>query len=162
MTEDQYIGSLKAAWPLRRDVDAADEFLRLADKAVAEHPGSAALWSLRGDLIQLGSGRTGHDLGEALESYKKAAELAPDDPEHHSDIGFFHDAVEDAPELAIAPFEKAIELGGDAACFAGLARALTQCGRKDDAHRVLESCPYPHSASVHEILAEINDGEWDR
>ena len=119
----------------REFATAAD--LREVEQAIREHPASAALWILRGDLIQLCDDiLDDYPLEEALRSYQRASRLAPDDPEPQIEMGHYLDAIADDPGGAVPHFRAAIELGGGEAATKGLADAVAQLDHRtklDDA-----------------------------
>lgn len=76
MTEDDYISRLRAGWP--KYSNASLEIIALADEAVHAFPNSARMWVMRGDLIQISPKSGPYPLEEALRSYQRAAEIAPE------------------------------------------------------------------------------------
>jgi tetratricopeptide (TPR) repeat protein len=142
------------------------EDLEQVEHALAEHPSSAALWNVRGDFIQLSDDPPAEldrwPLDQALASYQRAAEVAPNDPEAFESIGYFYDAVEDRPSDAEAPFRRALELGAGDVAAAGLARVLAELGRKDEALAFLAvaRAADPDSDDLEEIEGEIRSGMW--
>ena len=63
-------------------------------------------------------------MEDALASYRRAAELAPEEPEPLLEIGCYFDMVEDDPEAALPYLEKARALGGGRSVVTrGLSRA---------------------------------------
>jgi tetratricopeptide (TPR) repeat protein len=53
------------------------------------------LWNLRGDLIQLSNGeRAGFKLKDAVESYKRALALNPNDQDALESLAHYYDGVE--------------------------------------------------------------------
>jgi tetratricopeptide (TPR) repeat protein len=126
------------------------EHIRLVEEGLREHPRSARLWNLRGDLIQLvedDQTLESYSLDDARDSYEHARAAAPDDPEAYESLGHFFDAVDEQLDIAATMFRSAIERGGGAGAWAGLARVLTQLGRRDDALKLLlrSACPYAGS-----------------
>jgi tetratricopeptide (TPR) repeat protein len=132
------------------------------EAAICEHPRSARLWELRGDVIQLlGEPLETYDLPEALRSYQHAVELDPQYARAHEAIGHYLDAVEDHPAQAEGWFRRALERGDSSSAWSGLARVLAQLGRRAEAIQLLESCPQAADPAVQEVREEIERGEWD-
>ena len=101
--------------------------LRDVEQALREHPRSSELLVLRGDFIQLCDGDSpDHVLSQALVSYRRANELAPDAPEPLMEIGNYLDAVEDDPAGAVPYFQAAVAKGGGQAAADALAKAMEQ------------------------------------
>ncbi|HXU46834.1 MAG TPA: hypothetical protein VN783_15000 [Thermoanaerobaculia bacterium] len=109
---------------------ARTEDVEKAEDALAEHPGSADLWILRGDLILL-SDDGDHPLDAALESYRTAVAKEPDHLEAHLQLGHYLDAVADDPAAAAPWFRRAIELGGGAAAERAIASVLEQLRERE-------------------------------
>lgn len=110
MNEAEYVEKLSASWP--REEDASGELLALADEAVQIFPGSAKLWIMRGNLIELGTGDASHTLVEALASYERAVLIDPNFAEGWEEIGHFYDAVMDDEARAWQARRKAEILRG--------------------------------------------------
>jgi hypothetical protein len=110
MTEDEYISRLRAGWP--QGSDASSHVIALADEAVRALPQSARLWVMRGDLIQLGPESCPQPLAEALASYQRAVQIAPDCSEAWEEIGHYYDVVLNDEEGARPYFERAASLKG--------------------------------------------------
>lgn len=109
-----------------REERATEASLALIDEALRRFPDSARLWCLHGDLLQLCVDDEERGLEQAGDSYLKAAELAPGDPEPYESLGHFCDAVLDDPQQAAEYFRKAIALGAGESAREGLAEALAQ------------------------------------
>lgn len=164
-TETEWVESIRAKIRASGGCTGAAE-LDASDRAVAEHPQSARLWNLRGDVIQLlDDDPTDHGLApdEALRCYERAAEAAPDDAEAFESIGFYHDEFEDDPEAAEEPLRRALALGAGASACAGLARVLAELGRTEEAKALIDpaTCTHAGAAEVEEVRAEIDSGLWD-
>jgi len=110
VTENDYIKELRERWP--QDCDATLETIALADEAVRSFPQSAQLWCIRGDLIQLGPESCPHSLDDALASYQRAIEIAPQFAEAWESVGHFHDAVRNDEATALRFFREAERLRG--------------------------------------------------
>jgi tetratricopeptide (TPR) repeat protein len=115
----------------------------------------------RGNLA-LAAGR----LDEAIGEYRRAAELAPDDPTHHYNLGFALVRAGRRAE-AMARFARAIEL--DPAyrnAHYNLAVALAEEGRWPEAAahygRAWEIDPLDHAAHLDWALALVQAGEIER
>ena len=108
MTENEYIAKLRAKWPTEKEeeVQVCLDHIALADEAVQHYPSSTQLWCIRGDLIQLGSADSPHELGEALSSYRRDLEIDPTCAEAYEEIGHFLDAVEGQLEEAKQCFKE--------------------------------------------------------
>jgi tetratricopeptide (TPR) repeat protein len=98
----------------------------LLDEALSRFPDSAALWCLRGDVLQLADEDDGAAFEEAEAAYLKAAELEPRNPDPHEGLGRLYDAIFDEPERAAEAFRKAISLGAGASAHEGLAEVLAE------------------------------------
>jgi len=161
MTEADFHAKILAAWPTDGATSAAT--FALVEQALSEHPRSAALWCLRGVLIQLGAGEEPYDLPAVLASYQRAIEIDPTFAEAHEGIGYYHDDLFDDPRSAEPSFRAAVDCGGGEYAFVGLARVLAQLGRRDEALALLRppSCPYATCDTVREIGDEIRDGLWE-
>jgi len=109
-----------------RDERATPAALALLDEALARFPDSAALWCLRGDVLQLGDEEDGTAFEDSEVSYLKAAELDPANPEPHESLGRLYDAIFDEPERAAESYRKAIALGAGESAREGLAEVLSQ------------------------------------
>ena len=110
MSEDDYIAELRSRVPDEGDLSL--EVIALADEAVRAFPGSARLWCLRGDLIQIGPESCPHPLEEALASYRRAIEIDPGFADAWDEVGHFYDAVLDDERGAERYFREAARLRG--------------------------------------------------
>ena len=109
-----------------REQAATEASLALIDEALRRFPASAALWCLHGDLLQLCIDDEVREPDGAADSYLKAIELDPANPEPYESLGHFCDGVLDDPEQAAEYFRKAIARGGGESARDGLAEALAQ------------------------------------
>lgn len=100
----------------------ADQMLPIVEDMLTKSP-SAALWILRGDLIQL-SEKCLYELSEAERSYLEACRLAPSDYEAYEELGHFYDSVMDEPARAIDFYRNAIERGAGDSCVQALSELL--------------------------------------
>jgi tetratricopeptide (TPR) repeat protein len=123
-SESQYIGAILE--DVLRDERATPKALALLDEALARFPASAALWCLRGDVLQLADEDDGAAFETAEASYLRAAELEPRNPEPHEGLGRLYDAIFDEPARAAESFRKAISLGAGPSAHEGLAEVLAQ------------------------------------
>jgi Tfp pilus assembly protein PilF len=128
MTEADVIRSARAA---ARDAvsaqgEATPAVLRLVEEGLQLFPKSAALWVLRGDLIQLGPDDPTYSLNDALSSYQAALKYEPDNAEALESIGCFLDAVNNSPAEAAPYLRKAVALGGGPSAQEALAQVLEQ------------------------------------
>jgi Flp pilus assembly protein TadD len=105
---------------------ATEIAFRLLDEALLHHPGSVALWCLRGDVLQLAPDEEARTFDEAEASYLKAAALAPSDPEPIESLAHFYDNVLDDPLRAESYFRQAIALGAGDSAHEGLAQVLEE------------------------------------
>ncbi|HYY96095.1 MAG TPA: tetratricopeptide repeat protein [Pyrinomonadaceae bacterium] len=108
MNEQGYIEKLSLLWP--RAGEASAEAIRLADEAVGEQPGSAKLWCMRGNLIELGPESCPYKLDEALNCYLRAVEVNPTFAEAYEEAGHFYDNVPGQRDKARSFFQRAKEL----------------------------------------------------
>ena len=129
MKEPEYIDCIRAE--LAKTDEATEEVVNKVDQALKQFPLSPALWCLRGDLIQL-SDHEGYTLEDALNSYKRAIELDPNNAEPYEAIGRFYNAVNDDPARAEAYFRKAVALGGGEGSERGLAEVLEELKQKQN------------------------------
>jgi Flp pilus assembly protein TadD len=109
-----------------REERATEASLALIDEALRRFPESVKLWCLHGDLLQLCVEDEERGLEQAGDSYLRAAELEPANPEPYESLGHFFDAVMDDPQQAAEYFRKAITLGAGESAREGLAEALAQ------------------------------------
>ncbi len=161
LSETDYIERIKSLLPDEGEV--AVEVLELVEKAVSEHPESAKLWCLRGDLIQMASLKANYELEDALKSYERALEIDSSKAEAYESIGYYEDAVMSNPTSAESPFRKAIEFGAGRDSYYGLARVLAELNRNAEALEVIspENCPFSDTAEIKEIRTEIKEGVWN-
>ena len=129
MTESEYIDSIRSE--VRHNYPLTSEVVKRVDEALEKFPSSPALWCLRGDVIQL-SDDIDYVLEAALNSYKKAIELDPNNAETYEEIGHFYNAVNDAPATAESYFRKAVALGGGESSKRGLAGVLAELNQRRD------------------------------
>lgn len=108
MSEKDYISELRARWP--KDSDASLDIIALADEAVQLFPNSATLWTMRGNLIELGPESCPHPLEDSLASYQNAVRIDPEFAEAWNEIGHYYDAVLDDPQTASQYFDRANEI----------------------------------------------------
>ena len=127
MTEPEYIDRIRDEFAGRNR--ATLEVMRRINEALEEFPASPALWCLRGDLIQL-SDDDNFTLEDALESYKKAIELDPNNAEAYEAIGHFYNAVNADPATAESYFRKAVVLGGGESSKRELVEVLEELKQK--------------------------------
>lgn len=87
--------------------------------------------------------------------------LDPTDAESLESLAYFYDNWDERPDLAEDVFRRAIQNGGSASAYAGLARVLTETGRKAEAVELLGACPFANHDEVLKMKSEIDAGEWD-
>lgn len=161
MTEQDYLEALRNLWPKESVPGASVATLALADEAVLRFPDSPSLWQRRGDLIQLGDGKSAHSLEDALHSYETAVKLDPGFAEAYESIGYYFDVIHEDLPLAGAAFLKATQLGGGGYSWAGLARVLAEQSRPlGEILEMLDNCPFAGTPAVHQIRKELEDGRW--
>lgn len=159
MTIEQYLAAFAAARESGNEISRGT--IDLADRAVAEHGHSAELWTVRGDLIQLGGIDTPHTLDEALRSYERAAALNPDFAYAFESIGYFHDVHTQDFEAAERAFRGAIECGAGLDSYLGLARVLAQKGvSRAEIERVLGAAPDQESEALADFRDELASDLW--
>lgn len=93
MTESEFIEELSARWPRLNPGEPTMDTIELASVAVSEHPRSAKLWTMRGNLLELADLETGHALREPERCYRQAIKLDPFLAEAYEDLAWFLDAV---------------------------------------------------------------------
>ena len=99
-----------------------DEALQLVEAELARTE-TASLLVLRGTLIQLPeSGRL--TLDEARESFERAIQLAPDDPEAYEELSHYFDAVMPDHQKAKQFYRLALDKGAGPACQEALQELL--------------------------------------
>jgi len=80
----------------------------------------------------------GRQYDLAIQEYRKALEIAPNDAETHLFIGFAY-LQKGMDKEAVSEFQKAVDLsGGEGTFVLGLALAHAVAGRKDQARKLLE------------------------
>jgi hypothetical protein len=130
--------------------------------ALESNPESAALWCLRGDLVQTVAGRDADELAhdEARTAYEQALAFDPESLHANHELGVLLDLVDDDPEGAEPLLRAAVALGGGEPSALALARVLAQLGEEQQALVVLEEAPDPTSDRVCELRDEILAGDW--
>jgi len=108
VTEEEYFQRIRSQWP--RKEEASLRLIALADEAVAQHPRSARLWCMRGNLLTLGPKDNPHSLADALASYQRAVEVDPAFAEAWEEIGHHYDAILDDEDGSRPFFERAAAL----------------------------------------------------
>lgn len=131
------------------------------NEALTQFPGSASLWDLCGDIIQL-SEIPDVELMDALRCYEHAIEAEPENSVGYVSKAYFLDAFLDDFEHAKVLFEKAIELGAGSDAYVGLARVLAQLGDEDRALEWLSPswCPFHEDENVADMRREVEEGTW--
>ncbi len=109
---------------LRSRILTPDEALQLTDAELSVSE-SAALWVLRGDLIQL-SDWGEYTLAHARASYERAVELAPASPEAYEELGHFFDSIEPDEDRAIDYYREALARGAGESCRIALEAAMCE------------------------------------
>lgn len=94
VSESEYIAALKTQWP--KEPTASRGVLSLACLAVQEHPQSAILWFLRGQLMFMSPADYIFSKLDAITSFEKAVELDPSLADAYRQLR--HDGVQDDPE----------------------------------------------------------------
>lgn len=160
MEESEYISKLEEL--KSEHSEASLDLMALVEESVTAIPGSAKLWCLRGDLIQLSTLEAQYELEDVVRSYEKALSVDPNCAEAYESIGYFYDAVMGDPKSAEPAFQQAIRLGKGVQSYYGLARVLAELGRDEEALRLLtpKNCPYQEEAIIVEIAEEIRTGMW--
>jgi len=158
MNEQDYIEQIWSLWPTGEGERVLDPILELSEAAVAQFPASAELWQMRGDLLLLDEKFHG-----AMEAYLLANSLSPHDGEILESMGFLYDAVFEQPADAEECFRKALAIEATPNAYAGLARLLTETGRKDEGLALIAetSCPHSSHPDVAAVRREIEEGLWD-
>lgn len=158
--EEDYIEALRERRP-KGMPGTSMETLDLADEAVLRFPESPRLWQQRGDLIELGDGKSAHSLEDALQCYETAVKLDPDFAEAYESIGYYFDVIDVDLPRAEAAFFKATQLGTRADSWAGLARVLAEQGRPlGEVLGLLGNCPSADAPMVQQIRQELEEGRW--
>ena len=160
MTEKGYISLVRSK--VQAEDTIGNEIIELIDEAVSLYPQSSALWRLRGELILLGEDDKGYEPSDALSSYSKAIEIDPNCAKAYESIGYYYDAIDDDPEKAIGPFERAVELGAGVNSYVGLARVMAELKNdKKSIQAFLNNSPFRETQEVKDIWAEIASGMYD-
>lgn len=161
MTEAEYIKKVTEAKQLLREDALSPEPLSLVLRALAQHPDSAKLHCLFGDLIQLSDAFPEYELSDALKAYEKAAVLDPSCAEAFEEIGYYYDAIDEDLEKSEAAFRRAVELGGGEQSYAGLGRVLVERGHlPGEVVTFLKQSPCADMPKVREMCSEIEAGKW--
>jgi predicted Zn-dependent protease len=168
MTEQQYLdalgefGARLVADPAAGAATWADAWTLVGD-AVAEHPRSAALWCVRGDLVLMGPEDGGPPIEEARRSFLRAVECDPDDGDAWQELAHCEDVVANDLQAAERAFRNAVRLGAGAEAVIGLARTLAQQGRRDDAIAALDApeLDVRLPPRLQDSIDQIRNGAWD-
>lgn len=155
---DAFLSRVGPPYPER----VGTSILQLADAAVEAHPGSAALWIARGDLIQLASADAALAKRWPFEAsgrcYERAVAAEPESADGHEELGIWLEIhCEDRWDEAITALDKAIALGCGPGAYVSRARILMEDGETAAARHLLENSPFAEAESVREALAEIQD-----
>lgn len=128
----QGLARVSRLWDRREYASA----LAAVDALLADWPGSAHLRVLRARLIQL-QDDGGPPLSEVTADLRRAAELDPDAPAPHTELGYFLDAVKDDPAAAATAFAGGVSVARRALVdgLIGQAKALRQLDRMDEFRR---------------------------
>lgn len=155
MTEEEYFAQLSAAFEGKAAVGART--LGLADAAVNWYPGSARLWTLRGRLIQLAPEGSAYLLADAFASFQRAMEADPTYAEAYEEAGYYWHVMKGDAARAEALFRRAVAAGGGPKSYAGLAWALAELGRVEEALDFTRppTCPHPNHPAVARTRADI-------
>lgn len=94
VTESEYVDALKMQWP--KGATASREMLSLACVAVQQHPQSAILWFLRGQLMLMSPTDYIFSKLDAVASFEKAVELDPSLADAYRRLR--RDGIQDDPE----------------------------------------------------------------
>lgn len=158
MSELEHIEKVFAVWPRRESADGdAAVPLRLVEEALLQHPASAKLHCMKGDLIQLSDGLS-YQLEDALASYERAVEVAPDFSEAHEAIGYYHDLHTHDFERAERAFRLALKHGAGVNSYVGLAEVLRERNVSlPEILLFLDSSPYATDEKVRHTRSEIED-----
>lgn len=159
MTESEYIELLGDLWPTNEN-GTSPEAMRVAASAVAEHPESAKLWCMLGDLIQVAPLGVSSSSHHPRECYEKAIAIDSAMPEAWESLGYFLDVINDDYAGAERAFRRALELEPSPTTYAGLARVLAEQGREEEALSLLEPCTFSSDPEVQEMRNEIQEGLW--
>ncbi len=161
VSEEAWLERIRQQIPEEGDVPGA--LVAVADQALDAFPRSMELWLLRGHLILLGDDDPRRELEDARQSYERALEIAPDDPEPHNELGYWYDVWDEQLELALSYFERAVDLGGDHEAHFGRARVLAELNQPERALASLDPpCPYAKHPEILELAKEIRNGGWAR
>jgi tetratricopeptide (TPR) repeat protein len=160
MTENEYMERISELWPDSDEV--SPEVLALSDEAVQAFPEAPELWCMRGHLIELAPEDYPVPLAEAGNCYRKAAELDPEYADAWESLGYYLDNYDEDLGEAEDAFRRAVESGGGADSYVGLARVLAQKGRKAEALKVLSApdCEFAEEQGVQDMRDEIQEGLW--
>lgn len=165
MDEQDYIDAIWEIMPPPMHEAVPMSILKLSEEAVRDFPLSSELWMLRAMLLQYVP--SNYDEGELDEEtcFKRASELDPTSVEIWTEYGFYYDIYKNDQNTAIEHFQRAIDFGGSAYTYFGMARALAQLGRSEEAidliDRTLATTFEPEDViRLEELRDEILQGIW--
>ena len=176
MTEEQAVEEIRSAWPDEQVMasPAATERLRhalsIASVALDDHPQSAMLWVLLGELVEirnihahLHGGWPAIPTARPVDCYTRALQLDPTHVDALVCLADVYDNILDRPAEALPLYTQAFVLGAGRESIMGRARTLAELGRKDEAIDALSSAvdPAERDEEMDELLDEIATGMWD-
>lgn len=116
MTETEFLQQISQRWPrTASDAEPTSATLALVDEAVTSFPASARLWTMRGDLLQLGHHGSEHGLREIERCYRRAIEADPRHAPAYDELGRFLASMRDNRRKAKRFLDKARRLRRSAA-----------------------------------------------
>lgn len=129
MTESEFIEELSVRWPRLNPSEPTMRTIEIAGAAVAEHPGSAKLWTMRGNLIELADIEIGQPLREPERCYRQAIKVDPFFVEAYEDLAWFLDAVLGKRRKAKRFYDKARRLKRTARVMVNQSHEPTRVGK---------------------------------
>jgi tetratricopeptide (TPR) repeat protein len=161
MNEETYYAEISRLWPKPGQVPSP-EIRDVCLAAVREYPESSTFWYDLGIIMQRCEVHRGYSGEDYLRCYKNAIRCDSSNWEAYQELGYVLDVHFDDYDGAERAFRTAIELGGGAESYFGLARVLAQAGRMAEAiHSVSKDvCAYHDDAAIEKLRAEILAGDW--
>ncbi|SRR6266478_132934 len=162
MKEATYLKKIRRLAPVGTRESSSALVMRLAEQALDEHPHSARLLCLFGDLIQLSGGRSRYASVDPLKYYRAAIESDPEYWEPYESIGYYLLVYGGKLRVAEGAFRNAIRLGAGDDSILGLAEALLRRGKPAPAMATILRCANRKDARAKELAFKIVHDLQDR